>query len=358
MKKIILLLFSVSLAVLFSFGKTNSTKETLHSLITDTIPQKKDSVAVNSCLKCHSKLTDKKVIHKPVTNECNVCHQSNGEVHPKEDVEGFKLVKAVPELCFDCHKKENIIKEQVHTPLKDGDCFSCHDVHSSKGEHLVSIPAPGLCYSCHSDLKKDFEGAAVKHSAVTEKKSCMNCHSPHSSSEKKNVLMPQPDVCFTCHDKQIKVGDRTIPNMKKLITKSKYVHGAMDMGGCTACHNPHFSDKDNLLKESFPASNYSAAKKENYALCMGCHEPALFEEEKTTEATGFRDKDLNLHYLHVNKEKGRTCINCHNVHASNKLYLIKDNVKFGQWDFQMNYTRLPKGGTCAPGCHTEKTYTR
>ncbi|HEY4799102.1 MAG TPA: cytochrome c3 family protein, partial [Bacteroidia bacterium] len=257
-----------------------------------------------------------------------------------------------------CHDQKSILKEQIHTPLKDGDCFSCHDVHSSKGEHLLSAPVPGVCFSCHTDLQKNVESATVKHGAITEKKACINCHSPHSSTEKKNLLKPQPDVCFDCHDKAIKAGDRVIPNMKELITKSKFVHGAIENNGCSVCHNPHGSSAKFMLNNKFPSDNYSTADKQNYALCLKCHESALFEEATTTEATGFRNGDKNLHYLHVNKEKGRTCINCHNVHASNSLFLIASKVKFGQWEMPIKYTKLPKGGTCAPGCHGEKTYTR
>jgi predicted CXXCH cytochrome family protein len=359
MEKVLFYLISAPLflGIWFSNNTVSDTKKSF--VITDTVPPKGDSIRVNSCIKCHSNVVGKKVIHKPAINDCSKCHQSTGLGNHEEDGEGFKLVNKVPELCYACHDVKTIIKEQIHTPLKDGDCFSCHDVHSSKGEHLLSIPPPGLCYSCHSDLKKNIDSATVKHGALTEAKSCINCHSPHSSSEKNNLLLPQPDLCFTCHDKQIKVGDVVLPNMKSLMTQSKYVHGAMDMGGCTACHNPHGSSNSLLLKKTFPSSeNYSTADKKNYALCLECHESSLFEEAKTTEATGFRDGERNLHFVHVNKEKGRTCINCHNVHASNSLYLISDKTKFGQSMLPMNFTKLPKGGTCAPGCHSEKTYTR
>lgn len=317
-----------------------------------------DAAAVNACLKCHAKLTEKKFVHKPVNTECNKCHQSNGKEHPKEDVEGFTLIQKVPQLCYSCHEQTTIMKEQVHSPVKDGDCFSCHDVHSSKGEHLLSTSPPGLCYSCHTDLQKKVENFPVQHLAMKEKSTCLNCHSPHSSSEKKILRNAQPDVCLSCHDRTIKVGDRIIPNMKLLVTKSKFVHGAIENNGCTACHSAHGSDNNFLLSKVFPSGNYSPAKKENYALCLDCHESALFEEETTKEATGFRNGEKNLHFLHVNKEKGRNCIDCHDVHASNNLFLIADRVKFGQWDMPNKYTKLPKGGTCAPACHTEKTYER
>lgn len=312
----------------------------------------------NSCLDCHGKLTEKKVVHKPVMYECDKCHQSNGEVHPKEDVEGFKLVKEVPALCFSCHEEKNIMKDVVHAPLKEGDCFSCHDVHSSKNEGLLSAKPPGLCYSCHNDLQSAVDSASVVHGALKSEKSCVSCHSPHSSAEKRMVLSPEPDICLSCHDKTIASGDRVIKDMKKTLSKSKYVHGAIENNGCSVCHSPHYSANKNLLVKSFPTGNYAAAQKLNYALCLDCHESALYEEAETSEATGFRNGEKNLHYLHVNKEKGRNCVNCHDVHASNNLFLIADQVKFGEWDMPIKFVKLPKGGSCAPGCHSEKSYGR
>ena len=325
-----------------------------------TVAKAKDTITVktNKCLECHAKLTEKPIIHKPVSDACDKCHQSNGKEHPKEDVTGFTLIKEVPELCYSCHEQSNIVKEKVHAPVKDGDCLSCHDVHSSKNEHLVNATVPGLCYSCHNDLKAKIEKYAVPHTVVSEKKACLNCHSPHSSDVKKILVTTDPDVCFTCHDKTIKVGDRVLPNMKELIEKSKTVHGAIDNSGCKACHSSHGSDREFILKKSFPKGNYAVGEKESYMMCMDCHESSLFDEEKTTEATGFRNGEKNLHFVHVNKEKGRTCLNCHNVHASNNPFMIVDKAKFGEWDMPINFNKLPKGGSCAPGCHVEKKYER
>jgi predicted CXXCH cytochrome family protein len=314
--------------------------------------------AGNKCMECHGKLASKKVVHIPVINDCDKCHQANGKQHPQEDVEGFTLIKEVPQLCFMCHDEANIMKEVIHPPFKEGDCLSCHDVHSSKNEHLVSAIPPGLCYSCHNDLQKTIETAAVGHDAVKEGKSCVNCHSPHSSSEKKILVKAEPDLCLDCHDKPLAIGNRTIPNMKEIITGRKYLHGAIDNNGCSFCHNPHASENKYLLGKAFPVENYSPAKKENYALCLECHESSLFEEQSTTESTGFRNGEKNLHYVHVNQEKGRNCINCHDVHASNNLYLIADQVQFGEWEMPINFTKLPKGGSCATGCHAEKKYER
>ena len=84
----------------------------------------------------------------------------------------------------------------------------------------------------------------------------------------------------------------------------------------------------------------------------------LLNLEKTTNMTEFRNGDQNLHYLHINKEKGRSCTNCHDVHAANNTKLIGTTVKFGRWDMPLNFVGTETGGTCATGCHKEQKYDR
>ena len=74
--------------------------------------------------------------------------------------------------------------------------------------------------------------------------------------------------------------------------------------------------------------------------------------------TNFRNGEKNLHYLHINGIKGRSCILCHDVHASNNEHLIADKVPFESWWMNLNYKTLENGGSCQPGCHKEKKYTR
>ena len=39
-------------------------------------------------------------------------------------------------------------------------------------------------------------------------------------------------------------------------------------------------------------------------------------------------------------------------------YIIQESVPFGDWVMQMNFVILDNGGSCQPGCHGEKSYTR
>lgn len=313
--------------------------------------------SAKKCMDCHGKLTEKKIIHQPLT-DCSKCHQPNGRKHPNEDEEeGFSLIKKIPQLCYACHEEKKILQEHIHPPVKDGDCFSCHDIHSSKNEHLLVVAPPALCFSCHTDLKDSIEKSSIVHQAVKLKNACSNCHSPHSSPEKRMLLIAQPTLCLKCHNKPIEQANHILLNMKQLIEKSKYVHGAIENNGCAVCHNPHYSGEYFLLDTIFPNGNYAVGKKENFALCFKCHETTLIDDSLSTE-TGFRKGEENLHFKHVNKDKGRSCINCHNVHASNSLYLIADKVRFGNWEMPIRYTRTKKGGSCMPGCHGEKKYER
>ncbi len=76
----------------------------------------------------------------------------------------------------------------------------------------------------------------------------------------------------------------------------------------------------------------------------------------TESATDFRNGDTNLHFLHVNKEKGRTCRACHDTHGSNRPKHVTEGVPFGSWEIPINFQETPKGGSCAPGCHAERDY--
>jgi predicted CXXCH cytochrome family protein len=310
-----------------------------------------------TCLDCHNKINTKRFIHKPSKESCNDCHVATGKPHPSEDVEGFKLTEKVPQLCFKCHENKYQF-QNVHKPFSEGDCLSCHPVHSADEIHLTSILPPKQCYFCHTDLKDSVAKSSLVHGAMKNDISCLICHSPHASPEKKILLVEEKTLCFSCHNKPVITASRTIPNMKLLIEKNKYVHGAIDNNGCAVCHNPHASRNKNLLRASYPEGNYTAGKIENYNQCLSsCHENTLIEDAVSKE-TGFRTGSKNLHFLHVNKDKGRSCNNCHEVHASNNLYLLADNVKFGSWEMPLRFIRQEKGGSCTPGCHGEKSYAR
>jgi hypothetical protein len=84
-------------------------------------------------------------------------------------------------------------------------------------------------------------------------------------------------------------------------------------------------------------------------------------QPKTTTLTGFRDGDKNLHYLHVNRDdKGRSCRSCHDIHGSNLPKHLASAVPFegSSWAMPIEFEQTKDGGSCAPGCHKPRSYSR
>jgi hypothetical protein len=74
--------------------------------------------------------------------------------------------------------------------------------------------------------------------------------------------------------------------------------------------------------------------------------------------TGFRHGDLNLHYVHTHREKGRSCGACHELHAADRPHLMRTELTFGPggWKMPIEFSGTDTGGTCGGGCHQEFSY--
>ena len=112
-----------------------------------------------------------------------------------------------------------------------------------------------------------------------------------------------------------------------------------------------------MAEKAFPDSFYTSFESEKYDLCFACHDKQIILEEKTA-ATGFRNGEQNLHYLHVNREKGRSCRACHHEHAANQPNHIREEVPFGRWRMQVEFEKTETGGSCSTGCHVPYKYDR
>ncbi|OAG26680.1 cytochrome c3 family protein [Thermodesulfatator autotrophicus] len=350
------------------------------------------------CFACHEikrEEFNKKIIHSPVEEGCIDCHD------PHESAMRFQLKgdgQTLSSLCFNCHEKELFTKKHVHGPIGTGDCIACHNPHSSNFQSLLMAPPEKgeVCFLCHTDRKEDFSMEFVHEPAVED---CSQCHDPHSSDNRFQLIMPGASLCKTCHEeispevfsamnekyfhKPVKDGNCTAchkphsANYSSLlisaqevlcfschvdlgdyIKSSRYKHGPVETGDCVACHNVHGSKYVSLLIRYFPPAFYTDYKPEYYDLCFGCHNREIAKTKFTSILTNFRDGEWNLHYLHVHRKKGRTCIACHDPHASDQAKHIRPEVPFGMWSYPIKFTLNPNGGTCVVGCHAPKSYNR
>ena len=355
------------------------------------------------CAMCHEPKGTKKVVHAPIMGgDCTSCHD------PHQSPNKGMLKAAVPDLCFQCHPEDMRKQAHLHPPFAAGDCSGCHDNHQSdfaarlvqegntlcfmchpdkeegiktkKAVHfpvqascvqchsphgsaapaMLSAAVPDLCANCHPNEVMLRQRAITKHAPMTDQKSCRNCHDPHFANQPKLLLTAQMALCLACHDRELETGTGKIANMKGLLAKNKNAHGPLQGSDCVSCHSPHGSDYFRILAKYYPDEFYAAYSDGSYALCFSCHAKAAFTEYRTTTATGFRSGDRNLHFVHVNKKaKGRTCRACHEVHAdSGRPHHVKEYVEFSGWTMPMNYSPFKDGGSCLPGCHGEKRYSR
>lgn len=310
-----------------------------------------------TCNQCHDTGTeDLPFVHGPVAvGACTVCHSGHGSVP-----NALLKKESVNATCYDCHelKQEEIeALTNAHEPVQES-CTNCHSPHASENEYQLMDPVPDLCLGCHGEIDDLIGKATSHHEAVESGKTCNNCHLPHGSNYANNLRNNTFDLCLDCHNKPMKVGKVTIPSMKKFLSRNTDWHGPVREKDCSGCHQPHGSENIRLLRYFYPRAFYAPFFLENYQLCFQCHPNENVLDPNTTRMTNFRDGDRNLHFLHVNRDKGRTCRACHQTHASNHPFHIRDTVPFGSWEMPLNYEPLDDGGRCTPGCHKTQEYRR
>jgi predicted CXXCH cytochrome family protein len=295
------------------------------------------------CESCHAEKTQFKYAHGPVAaggcTECHTPHESDAKsLLPKPGEEW---------LCFNCHADiQELLKNKNVHPALTGGCTSCHNPHGAAHPKLLAEEGATLCFQCHDSIGEKVQKSPVVHAAVKEGKGCASCHSPHASANAKLLLKPEKETCLGCH--------------KTLITKTMTTfHGPINAGKCTPCHDPHGGQHPKLLVKEFSPDPYVPYTDTAYALCFGCHNRDLLQYPDTSFATGFRDGERNLHYLHVNnKQKGRSCKLCHALHGGSSPKMIAENVPFGTWSLPLKFVKTETGGSCSPGCHRPQSYDR
>jgi predicted CXXCH cytochrome family protein len=296
--------------------------------------------------------------HSPYdVGDCSLCHKRKNPKDPGP------VTIAGNKGCFVCHEdfQELLTSRRFKHSVAEANCTNCHNPHNSMQKKLLLASQPSLCIDCHKTTEL-LMNLKFKHGAMTQGEGCMNCHNPHASNVEHLLTRLPFEQCVQCHDKDNVTDPQGVKltNMKKLLEKNPVHHGPVAAKDCSACHQPHGADVFRLLSASYPSTFYAPFDLKNYELCFGCHDSTLVTTEKTTTATHFRDGDRNLHFLHVNKaDRGRTCRACHEVHASQKVYQIRESVPFGSNGYllKVSYEKRPDGGACTQTCHTARTYT-
>jgi predicted CXXCH cytochrome family protein len=175
---------------------------------------------------------------------CTTCH---------EGLPSADKGKSMKADCAVCHKTF-AGASFLHAPVEMKECKSCH-AWSAKKKVVATIKAvPELCYDCHVEKKELVESAAVPHPVASE---CLTCHSPHGTNVKHQLKTDIFTLCGGCHDKYAvnhPVGRHPVRFAKVSQTGEEI--------SCTSCHNPHGSANASLLRASGG----------RMSICLQCHD--------------------------------------------------------------------------------------
>ena len=307
------------------------------------------------CQNCHGDMSAEfDIVHGPVEmGECLGCHSPHQSDHQ------YLLTEAQPDLCTSCHTDlgEGLDEAvSMHPPVMD-ECTSCHVPHGGANEYLLAETGVALCQQCHEDFLEEVARFKVPHQPILEGKACVNCHQPHISHQETLLRSELQPLCLSCHDKPIEHGKREIGNIAAQLKDAESLHGPLKEGDCGACHQAHGSNFPDILRDAFPTAFYVPYKDDAYPLCFDCHDKRLVTDE-TSEHTDFRNGGENMHKLHVDDPRGRSCRVCHREHASMQPELIRDSVLLGKWKMPVKFTKTETGGGCTTGCHFNYRYDR
>jgi predicted CXXCH cytochrome family protein len=233
--------------------------------------------------------------------------------------------------CQTCHASI-----RLYHPSEEADCTDCHNSHSSTASpQLLIEKVPKLCWNCHDeDIKIE-----SKHLPFTEGE-CLECHKPHGNKESYFLKKSLPNICFECHEE-----------IKEQM-ENNFIHPPVE-DDCTSCHSPHSSDFPRLLKDYLSLGFYEAYTPLKYQLCFQCHDRMDIFGNNSEFIKG----DKNLHKVHVQRRKGRTCLVCHEPHGSGQEYLLKEKIPFGQfWYMRLKLKEENEQKSCLPACHQKENY--
>ena len=87
---------------------------------------------------CHGSLFKLSELHPPFEDDCTNCHELKAEEakHPENPGQEYTIGDEVPTLCYNCHDEKGT-KQNIHSPVEEGDCTTCHSPHGSNSEYFL-----------------------------------------------------------------------------------------------------------------------------------------------------------------------------------------------------------------------------
>ena len=201
-----------------------------------------------SCATCHRNVIEKGVWQHSTTvnQQCLTCHQQ----YVKPWRIGFPTSK-LEDICFNCHTGKRAWHAQkfVHGPMQVGGCTLCHAPHGEKYRYqLWAEGSLELCIACHSDkenLVRKENPLPFVH-GIIKGSGCVACHDPHATDYEFMVKRPINELCVSCHTGLAGVSRGHPIGGHPVAGPTERRRPGRELT-CTSCHDPHGSNSRNLL---------------------------------------------------------------------------------------------------------------
>lgn len=266
-------------------------------VVAGMVAQAAESPNDSDCLDCHSDNTLTKTnaagkevslfvdeaklrasVHK--TNSCVSCHTDLTDKHPDDEI------PAKPVNCRSCHERQSeSYGASVHgLALRAGradsaTCQDCHDSHqvlppSSPDSPLNFLKQAETCGGCHDQEATDV--AASVHGKATaagkrDAPTCTDCHSEHKIMALRDTepMQISGHVCSNCHASERINTKYNLPADRVKTFFDSYhglaaAYGSTVAANCGSCHGYH-----KVLRSSDPASTIHPAHL--VETCGKCH---------------------------------------------------------------------------------------
>ncbi len=207
------------------------------------------------CLDCHEEMAAslEGTTHDHNAVMCGDCHRG-GEQHSEDpSVDNISVparddAAGIIATCTNCHQPHLELDKVGFDPhqTEGMSCISCHSVHSQTTRLLLDNGGD-FCGKCHTGIDRQFARRS-SHPLAEEILTCWSCHDFTGASP--DLGHGRSETCLKCHP------DQAGPFLHEHEATSSF---SADGEGCVACHSPHGSSTEQLLKQ--PGNG----------LCRQCH---------------------------------------------------------------------------------------
>lgn len=211
-----------------------------------------------------------------------------------------------------------IIKKAEYSTHKPYIERKCESCHIKGSMSRLRYSQPSLCYQCHEDFNVVYSSL---HGPV-QAGYCTTCHNSHKTKNAYLLVENGQVLCLKCHS--------------EVLTFESGIHSGIENANCIDCHNPHGGDNTAYLKNGTCINCHDGfSKMYNFVHgpvasgnCSMCHESHTSSKESLLLRTGqelctFCHEQTQI----INNEYHEgiddiACIECHNAHGGQDRFLF------------------------------------